>query len=651
MAPERPIKEGEGRSEKSEEFHPSPFSLHTFPKGIRLGWKGTPCPARGMRMDSRRRFHWLIAQAKIILILFLCYHGSACALNKSELINSTPLREVKKISNASNPSQKTAGNRASADALITAEARKADKAGPHLASLATLNTSSLFDSESNERGLSEKPSKPSIEKPSIQKPSKPSIQKPSKPSIEKPSVLKRDIVRTSNRNRTSAKKSDLTKDQPGAQTKTAESKHIPTKNYTGKPISLDFQDADIRSVLRIIGEISNHNMVIDPDVKGRVTVTLQNPVPWDHALDIILKTNQLSMSTEGNIIRVATQKTFEQEESAILKAIQAKQMTEQAKKNSRQLKTEIIPINYAQAAKLKEQVTPMLSDSKGLNESSSIIVDDRTNSLIIKDLPENLIKIKEVLANLDRETPQVMIETRIVEMNKGFLKELGVRWGGGYEKQTNYRFPRTIDITGIRGGDYAVNLPNKGDVFGGVGINLGHVNDLVRLNIELDSMESQGKGRIVSNPRIATLDNEKAEIKSGSKVPYPSIDKDGNPATNFVDAVIRLGVTPHITPNNYITMEIEADKSEPNWAKTVNGVPAITTRTATTKLIVKDGDTTVIGGLYQRAQQQNEDKVPWFGNIPGLKWLFRSHSAYEQYDELLIFITPRIVRKNESPHI
>ena len=605
-----------------------------------------------MRMNSRRRFYWPIAQVKIILILFLCYQGSACAVHKSELINSTPIEKVKESShpgqkepasqgsdahnfNASNPS------RPAADTLITAEAGKIGKAGHLLASPSALKTSSSFDLRSDRPDFSKKD------------------------SAEKPSILMRDIVRTSNRSRSSDNqryaKAQLknqspdsaaarTKGEQGGKTNAAESKHTSAKTYTGKPISIDFQDADIKSVLRLIGEVSNHNLVIDPDVKGKVTVTLQNPVPWDQALDIILKTNQLSMSLEGNIIRVGTQKTFAQEEEEVLKAIQARQMTEQAQKNNRPLKTEIVPVNYAQASKLKEQVTPMLSDSKGLKEPSSIIVDDRTNSLIIKDLPENLVKIKEILANLDRETPQVMIETRIVEMNKKFMKEMGIRWGGAYAKQTNYRFPRTVDVTGIRGGDYAVNLPNEGAVFGGVGINLGHISNLIQLNVELESMESQGKGRIISNPRIATLDNEKAEIKSGSKVPYPAIDKDGNPTTNFVDAVIRLGVTPHITPNNYIVMEVEADKSEPNWGEKVNGVPAITTRTATTKLIVKDGDTTVIGGLYQRSQQNTENKVPWFGNIPGLRWLFRSHSAVENYDELLIFITPRVVgEKGTSP--
>ncbi|MEW5802756.1 MAG: type IV pilus secretin PilQ [bacterium] len=565
-------------------------------------------------MYSKRRFYWLRTQARIILILFLCYQGSACALRKSELADSTPpLWEVSKTSQASNPSVIASEPQASSQPQGFAEPQVSSQTYPDAQTaakgpggLAMAHTDAWTDP----------------------------------PLAEKPPVLERDIVRSANRNRTNSETGSAK-----AQSKTDASGLAPEKKYTGKPISLDFQDADIRSVLRIIGEISKHNLVVDPDVKGRVTVTLQNPVPWDQALAIILKTNQLAMRMEGNIMRIGTQRTFMQEEDAILKAIQAKHMADQAEKNNRPLKTEIIPVNYAQASMLRDQISPMLSDSKGLMEPSSIIVDERTNSLIIKDLPENILKIKEILADLDRETPQVMIETRIVETSKNYLKELGIRWGGKYQKETNYKFPRTIGITGIRGGDYAVNLPNKGDVLGGIGLDLGHINNMVQLNLELDSMESHGKGRIISNPRIATLDNEKAEIKSGSQIPYPSVDKDGVQSTRFVDAGIRLGVTPHITPNNYITLEIEADKSEPNWSQTVNGVPAITTRTATTKLIVKDGDTTVIGGLYQRTQQYNEQKVPWFGNIPVIKWLFRSHGNVEKYDELLIFITPRIVGK------
>lgn len=542
-------------------------------------------------MDFRKQSHWLNTLCTIILALILCGQQSACSLSGSNTIKSKPILEIQKVPIDQKP-------------LPYMVTKKPE-----------------VSSDSKNQGLS------------FLSKSDAGYQ-----AISKTEVLHRDIVRST--------KPAFTKPAaPKPKPKKEQTASTPKKTYTGKPISLDFQDADIRSVLRLISEISGHNLVIDPDVKGKVTITLHKKVPWDQALEIILKTNRLAMKMEGNIIRVGTRKSFTQEEEALFRIIQAKQKTKQLEKKSLPLKTEIISVNYARAVKMKDQLTPMLSKSEELMEPPSIIVDERTNSLIIKDSPENIIKIKEILVKLDKETPQVLIETRIVETTKEYSKELGVRWGGSYQKQTNNRFPNTINVAGIRSGGYAVNLPNTGDVFGGLGFNLGHVNGLTQLNIELDAMESNGKGRIISNPKIATLDNERAEIKSGSQIPYPAIDKDGNPTTQFVDAVIKLAVTPHITPNGFIILEIEADKSEPNWSKTVNGVPAIKTRTAKTKLIVKDGDTAVIGGLYQHSIQNSERKVPWFGNIPVIKWLFKANRNEDSYDELLIFITPKIMGK------
>ncbi|MGA1874000.1 MAG: type IV pilus secretin PilQ [bacterium] len=588
-------------------------------------------------MVSRKYRDWLATLSKITLISIVAWQTSAC-LSSSKNAQIKPILEIQKV--PSDPNQNIA--------LGLSDPNQDMAAG-----LSDPNQNiAPGDSEANESFVLD----PQITEPSAN----PEITEPSTdPQITEPVaspaasdqvdsediILNRDIVR-------SAQPAPVKFDQIRYINQTQYTKQkdeapssVLKKSYNGKPISLDFQDADIRSVLRLIAEISNRNLVIDPDVKGKVNITLHKPVPWDQALEIVLKTNRLAMKMEGNIIRVGNQKTFTQEEEAALKAIQAKQMTEQAEKKTLPPVTEIVSINYSQASKLKDQLTPMLSSPEGLSEPPSMVVDERTNSLIIKDLPENIKKIKTVLAELDRETPQVMIETRIVETTKGYSKELGIRWGGAYQKQTSHRFPNTIDVTGIRGGIYAVNLPNAGDVFGGIGLNLGHINNMVQLNLELDSMESQGKGRIISNPRIATLDNETAVIRSGAQIPYPAVDKEGNPTTNFVDAVIKLGVTPHITPNNYITLEIEADKSEPNWAQTVNGVPAITTRTATTKLIVKDGDTAVIGGLYQRSQQKSQRKVPWFGSVPVLGWFFKANRNEESYDELLIFITPKIIER------
>jgi len=330
------------------------------------------------------------------------------------------------------------------------------------------------------------------------------------------------------------------------------------------------------------------------------------------------------MKIDGKIIRVGPMATFDQE-------------------------IVIIPINYAAAnASLIKKLEPLLSNAKGVLEPPSLIIDPRTNSLIIKDVPEKIAKIKEVLAELDKETPQVMIQIRIVETTKDYSKELGVRWGGRYNRTINYTFPRTINATGIRGTPYAVNLPNQGDIFGGIELHLGHINGLTQLNLSLDAMESEGKGKIISNPRIATMDNEKATIESGTEIPYPSTDKDGNPTVQFKDAKIILEVTPHITPDNSIIMEIVADKSEPFWAQVINGTPAIISRTATTKLIVLNEDTAVIGGLYVHGEQNNVRQVPWLSKIPLIGLFFKARGSNEMHDELLIFITPSIINKSFS---
>ena len=419
------------------------------------------------------------------------------------------------------------------------------------------------------------------------------------------------------------------------------------KTYTGKPISLDFQNADIRSVLRIIANVSGYNLVIDPEVKGKVDITLVKPVPWDQALEVILKTNKLDMKMEGNIIRVGLPETFAAEKDAELKAIQAVRQAKQEKTKTIPLTTRLIPINYAKADVLMGKIQPMLSKSEGLAEPASIMVDERTNTLIIKDIPEVIDDIMEVIYTLDRPTPQVMIEARIVETNKNFAKDMGIQWGGAYARTTNYRFPNTVDVSGQTGTDsYAVNLPIASSAFGAIGINLGHVNGETALDIQLKAMEQSGQGKVISNPRIATLDNEEATIKSGYSIPYQTTDAEGNPSTNFVDAAINLTVTPQITPDKNITMKIQADKSEPDWSNTVAGAPSIITRNATTSLIVANGDTAVIGGLAQKNEGSNFRKIPIFGDIPVLGLLFKARDSTDKFDELLIFITPRIIETN-----
>jgi len=434
---------------------------------------------------------------------------------------------------------------------------------------------------------------------------------------------------------------------------------IPEKKFIGKPISLDFQNADIQSVLRIIADVSGYNLVIDPKVEGKVNISLLKPIPWDHALDVILKSNKLDMKLEGNVIRVGQPETFKMEMEGELNEIETTRKAQEEARKALPLSTKVISINYAKANVLVEKIRPMLSSSTGLIETPSLVVDERTNTLIVKDLPESIDKIIALISALDHPTPQVMIEARIVETTKNFLKDIGIQWGGTYAKETSYRFANTLEVRGTgvnttgvsvdsptgRDDRYAVDLPISAAPFGAIGINFGHINGSTSLEIQLKAMEKSGKIRLVSNPRIATLDNEEASIKSGTRIPYQTTDKEGNPSTSFVDAAIDLTVTPQITPDDNITMKIIAAKSEPDWSNAVLGVPAISTRTASTRLIVKDGDTAVIGGLNIQNKAQQLRKVPYLADIPIIGNLFKANDRSENFDEILIFITPKIIRE------
>lgn len=429
------------------------------------------------------------------------------------------------------------------------------------------------------------------------------------------------------------------------------------KEYTGKPITLDFQNADIKSVLRIIADVSGYNLVIDPKVEGKVNISLAKPVPWDQALDVILKSNKFGMKMEGNIIRVGLPDTFKVEKEAEVKIIEAQRKANEEVRKAKPLITKIVSVNYAKAAMLATKISPMLSKGEGLAEMPSVVVDDRTNTLIIKDLPEKVDNILNLIETLDRPTPQVMIEARIVETTRNFLTDLGIQWGGTYSKKTNYRFANTIEVQGGTGtqtgvalenptgrpDEYAVNLPISSSAFGAIGFNFGHINKGTSLDIQLKAMERSGKIRIVSNPRIATLDNEEASIESGTQIPYQATDADGNPTTSFVSASINLTVTPQITPDNNITMKIRAEKSEPDWSNAVLGAPAISKRSVFTRLIIKDEDTAVIGGLNISNNANQLRKVPVLGDLPLLGHLFKAKDNSESFDEILIFITPKII--------
>ena len=416
------------------------------------------------------------------------------------------------------------------------------------------------------------------------------------------------------------------------------------RQYTGEKISLDFQDADIKDLLRLIAEVSGVNIIAGGDVQGTVTTRMVD-VPWDQALEVILKINGLDQEREGNIIRVAPLERFTKEREDRLKAQTTEQQTEP-------LVTRVVPINYTAAGTLKTNLEKLLS------ERGSLFVDDRTNNMIVTDRQSNITDVLGLIETLDRPTPQVMIEARIVESSRNFLRELGVQIGLLYSQVTDQAFPSRIAVRGAGipaeseagtigspPGNFLVDLPAAvaRGAGGGLGLTLASVGGSL-LDIQLSALEASGRGKVISSPRIATLDNTEAVIQSGQRIPYATTSQEGT-RTEFVDASLSLKVTPHVTPNDFISLEVTATRNAANFAQTSGGVPSIDTREATTKLLVKDGDTIVIGGLYTRTISDSKDGVPFLSKVPILGWLFQTTRTQDDTQELLIFITPRIIRQ------
>lgn len=423
------------------------------------------------------------------------------------------------------------------------------------------------------------------------------------------------------------------------------------KTYRGERISLDFQDADIHNIFRILHEVSGKNFVIGEDVKGRVTLKLVN-VPWDQVLDLILHMNKLGTVTEGNVVRIATLATLESEQQALANRKKA----EEAAKELEPLVTEYVKLNYADAGALKSH----LDETKSTR--GKVTIDKSTNMVIIQDEEEALVSARALIKELDAAnqeiaTRQVLIEARIVEADSSFTRDLGIQWGGDMSRGTlgtssgnsNRLFggqtytARTSTSTP----NYAVNLP-PASFTSGLGFALGRIaGTSLNLDIRLLAMENQGKGRTISAPKVLTLDNQAATIKQVTKIPYQVIE-DNTVSIKQEEAGIELSVTPQITRDDRIRMKIFAEKGAPDWSNTVAGNPAIDTNTADTELFVNDGQTIVIGGILTTTDTVNEAQTPFLNKIPVLGWLFKQKQTVRSKDELLIFITPKIIRLDEG---
>ncbi|WP_375741573.1 type IV pilus secretin PilQ [Pseudomonas boanensis] len=426
--------------------------------------------------------------------------------------------------------------------------------------------------------------------------------------------------------------------------------------YSGEKLSLNFQDIDVRSVLQLIADFTDLNLVASDTVQGNITLRLQN-VPWDQALDLVLKTKGLDKRKVGNVLLVAPADEIAARERQELES--QKQIAELAP-----LRRELIQVNYAKAsdiAKLFQSVTSSDPAAAGADERGSITVDDRTNSIIAYQTQDKLDELRRIVTQLDIPVRQVMIEARIVEANVDYDKALGVRWGGAFTSGNWAGFGKDGNIgiedeDGVSCGPFAGNctLPTNesdspvpfvdmGAVNSTSGIGIGFISNHAILDLQLSAMEKTGNGEIVSQPKVVTADKETAKILKGAEIPYQEASSSGATTTSFKEAALSLEVTPQITPDNRIIMEVKVTKDAPDFANALNGVPPINKNEVNAKVLVNDGETIVIGGVFSNTQIKAVDKVPFLGDLPFLGRLFRRDVVQDKKSELLVFLTPRIM--------
>jgi type IV pilus assembly protein PilQ len=441
---------------------------------------------------------------------------------------------------------------------------------------------------------------------------------------------------------------------------TMQAKSAAPAKYTGRRIDLDFKDADIHNILRLLAEVGGVNIVTSDDVTGSVTIRMRD-VPWDQALDVIMEAKGLGAERKGNLIRVAPQSVLEKErELAIARRTQQVQLAP--------LETRLVPVSYATAGDMQPRVEEIIS-SRG-----SVSVDERTNVLIVRDIVDNLDDVEELVRTLDTQTPQVLVEARFVEATSNYTRDVGIQWGGdisfnqAFGNQTGLVFPSNI---GIAGGGYdnatptqglspiaartevpnfAVNLPAAvGTGSGGaLGLTFGSVDGNYNLNVRLSAAEQTGTLKVISSPRVLTLDNHAARISQGTQIPYSQISAQGV-QTAFQTALLQLQVTPHVTSDGSVALKVNVTRNEPDFSRTgANGQPTILKREADTELLVQDGHTAVIGGIYTRNTGRTVDQVPFFGDIPIIGLLFQRRRMLDNRNELLIFLTPRIVNREHA---
>ena len=432
----------------------------------------------------------------------------------------------------------------------------------------------------------------------------------------------------------------------------SESGGASTSGFTGQRINIDLVDADIHSVFRLISHVSRLNIVAGDDVKGSVTVRLED-VPWDQALAAILQAKGLGAQRFGNIVRIAPIEIIKAEQQA---AVEAQASIEQLTP----LKLLVVPLNYAQADDLSKQVTELVS-SRG-----SVQVESRSNQLIIQETEERLAQIRELIRHLDKPTPQVLIEARVVEATSSFSKELGIQWGGELNASgatgagTGLFFPNSVGLSGgkefVQAGNarnifftpgtdnLAVDLPAAAS-FGSLALSLGSLSGLINIDVRLMAMESEGYGEVISSPKVLTLDNVAAQITQGARIPFLSTSAGGT-QVQFITAALEMDVTPHITSDGKVFMKLSITNNRPDFSQAVQGQPAIQIKEASGQFLIDDGDTVVIGGVYTSSETVSNNRVPLLHRIPLLGYLFKNFARTIERNEMLVFVTPRIVNRS-----
>jgi type IV pilus secretin PilQ/predicted competence protein len=457
------------------------------------------------------------------------------------------------------------------------------------------------------------------------------------------------------------------KEETPIEVKEPEEQKAPVTSYKGARLSLDFKDADIHNIFRLIAEVSNLNIITAEDVKGKITIRMIN-IPCDQALDVILATKNLVRIDEGNVVRITTMESVRKEREERQKEEEVLLKTRDTKLKLEEPGRRFVKVNYADATELQKLLLEKKDEGKGfLGPQGSVKADKRTNTLIIQDIRGNLDKIEQVIRELDSPTPQVLIEARVVQGSNTFARSLGIQWGGSYNQtgggwawgltgndtSASAGWGFTPSSSGAAGtqlsmpSNFVVNYPaaTTNTSTGGFGISFGKLTgSLVNLDLRLSLGETDSQVKVIARPKLATLDNYEALIKQGEKIPYETTSQAGT-QVQFIDAVLMLKVTPHITPDGSILTKITVTRdARGSFRSATNQVPSIDSREVSTEVLVKDAETLVTGGIYETDYEVTSEGIPWLMHIPVLGWLFKNQDILNTKKELLIFITPTVIQ-------